>query len=330
MKNSLKVRLASESDKDEVLNLLNSVFEKQQRSQNTRNEHYWNWKFRNSVFGSSILTVADDASKIVGVDHLWPWEFCFKGELLKAVQPCDTVVHPNFRGRGLFKKMRRFGLNQAEKRGCRMAFNFPNENSLPGNLSLGATYLGKITWWVRILRPVHLVTNKLFDLKRMNFILPEEYRLKSDYLDRLSGMNKPDERFIQIHRPQGFHQWRYSDHPSRTYGMAKIREGNKETALIFTVVQNGARREMVVVDFIGDFCSKKSIVQSMVGVAKRLDVDFIAVMNNNMYGIDRFWSNLFIKKKLKNMVVLPVNSEFDEIFFSYEHWSMVAGLHDSI
>jgi len=330
MNRGLKIRSAKESDKEQVLMLLNDVFSSQQRMEYERDNAYWNWKFIDSVYGPSILTVAESEGEIIGVDHLWPWVFCFKGELLKAVQPCDAAVHKDYRGAGLFKQMRKFGLNEAEKKGFRLAFNFPNENSLPGNRSLGATYLGKITWWVRILKPVHLVANKLFNLKETNFILPEEYRLETEYLDRLSREHKPDERFIQIHRLPEFHQWRYSDHPSRRYGMVKIREDNKETALIFTVVQNGARLEMVVVDFVGGICSKKRIVQSMVQAAKKLDADFIAVMNNKMYGIGRLWTNLFIKKKLKNMVVLPVNSEIDKNITSFEHWSLMAGLHDSI
>jgi len=330
MNRDLKIRSAKESDKEQVLMLLNDVFSKQQRLEYKRDDAYWNWKFKASVYGPSILTVAEDEGEIIGVDHLWPWVFCFKGELLKSVQPCDASVHKDYRGGGLFKQMRRFGLNEAEKKGTRLAFNFPNENSLPGNRSLGAAYMGKITWWVRILKPAHLVASKLFDLKRVHFILPKEYRLETEYLDRLSGMNKPDERFIQIHRPPGFHQWRYSNHPTRTYGMVKIRDGNKETALIFTVVQNGARLEMVIVDFVGNICSKKMIIKSMVQAAKKLNADFIAVMNNNMFGIDRLWPHLFIKKKLKNMVVLPINSEIDENISSFEYWVLVAGLHDSI
>lgn len=324
------MRFAEDSDRKQVLDLLNSVFSRQQRTDYKRDDAYWNWKFRDSAYGASILTVAENEGEIIGIDHLWPWEFYFKGELLKAVQPCDAVVHPDYRGKGLFKTMRTFGLNEAEMRGYRMAFNFPNENSLPGNCSIGAIYLGKITWWVRVLKPVHLFANKLFAQNASGFNLPGEYRLNSEYLDRISREHQPDERYIQIHRVPGFHLWRYSNHPSRRYGMVKIREGTKELAVIFTVVQNGASLEMVVVDFVGDICSRNKIIQSLVGAAKKMDTDFIAVMKNRMFGIDRLWANFFIKIKLKNMVVNSLDSGQNEHLCSFEDWGLVAGLHDSI
>lgn len=330
MKKDLKIRGASEADKAQVLKLLNHVFSNQQRIGYVRDEAYWNWKFNASVYGPSILTVAVDEGKIVGVDHLWPWEFRFKSELLKAVQPCDTVVHTDYRGRGLFKQMRSFGLKEAEMRGYRMAFNFPNENSLPGNRSLGAKYLGKITWWVRILKPIHLINNKLFDLKAENFTLPQEYQLDTEYLDRLSSKYVTECEYLQIHRIPGFYQWRYSHHPSRTYGMLRVRVGKKETALIFTVVQNGASLEMVIVDHIGDMSQKGNVVLSMIQAAKYLDIDFIAVMNNKLFGLEGLWKHKFIKKKLKNMVVMPLNFQNGQGVSSFENWSLVAGLHDSI
>lgn len=324
------IRSAEDSDREQVLNLLNSVFSEQQRSDYKRDEAYWNWKFKNSVFGPSILTVADHAGKIVGVDHLWPWEFCLNGKFLKAVQPCDTVVDPHYRRGGLFKKMRRYGLSEAEESGYQFVFNFPNENSLPGNRSLGATYLGKITWWVRVLKPIHLVFDKFFSLEKSKFLLPEKYRIDVGYLDRLAEKYAAKESFLQIHRITGFHQWRYMNHPSRRYGMIKVNKGHKQTAIIFTIVQKRASLEMVIVDFIGDKGQKMEIVHSMVKAAKRLEADFIAVMNNRPCGIEGLWKYKFIKKKLKNMVVLPLSSEEKQEICSFDNWSMVAGLHDSI
>jgi hypothetical protein len=226
--------------------------------------------------------------------------------------------------------MRKFGLDVAVSRGFQMVFNFPNENSLPGNRSTGATYLGKITWWVRILKPVHLALDKLFHLKAEKFTLPEEYQIDCEFLDQLAQRVSGEVNLIQIHRKAGFHQWRYKNHPSRQYGMTVVRVGLKQMALIFTVEQHGARLEMVVVDVVGDECPKKNLIQAVVQTAKRLDVDFVALMSNKLFGLERLWTHGFIKKSLKNMVVLPLGLGNHGKFCSFENWSMVAGLHDSI
>ena len=326
----MKIRSAKESDKEQVLKLLNDVFISQQRTDYKRDDAYWDWKFRNSAYGTSILTVAECDGEIVGVDHLWPWEFCLKGEPLKAVQPCDAVVHPDYRGRGLFKTMRRFGLNEAELRGYQMAFNFPNENSLPGNKSMGAEYLGKITWWIRILKPFNLVKNRLFTSEQKDFQLPGAYNLNLEIIDNLTAQSKMADEIITIRRVPGFHQWRYAAHPSRTYGMIDVRAGKKQTIVIFTVNPKGSSREMVVVDLIGDNSQKTEVAKSIVAAGREMRADFIAVMNNHQFGIKDLWSHRFLKMKSKNMVVTPINRKLNDDVKSLENWSMVAGLHDSI
>jgi len=330
MNGGFKIRSANESDKEQVLKLLNDVFSSQQRMEYERDNAYWNWKFRDSAYGPSILTVAEYEAKIIGVDHLWPWEFRYKGEPLKAVQPCDAVVHPDYRGRGLFKTMRKYGLEEAERQGYQIAFNFPNENSLPGNRSVGAIYLGQISWWVRILKPFNLVKNRLFTSEKKDFQLPGAYNLNIEIIDKLAAQFKVTDEIITIHRVPGFHHWRYAAHPSRTYGMIDVRDGSKQTIVVFTVNPKGSSREMVVVDMIGDNSQKTGVVKSIVAAGREMGADFIAVMNNHQFGIKRLWTYRFLKMKSKNMVVTPINRELNDDVKSMENWSMLAGMHDSI
>lgn len=92
----IRIRKVTAEDKDNVLGLLNSVFSEQQRSNFVRGAEYWDWKFYGSIFGNSILTVAESGNSIVGFDHLWPWSFVKHAHTFNAVQPCDTVVHPDY------------------------------------------------------------------------------------------------------------------------------------------------------------------------------------------------------------------------------------------
>lgn len=330
MPEKTNIRFAEDGDMEQVLNLLNSVFNKQQRSGYVRDKVYWNWKFRDSVYGPSILTVAEDTGKIIGVDNLWPWEFLYGGKVVKAVQPCDSAVHSDYRKMGLFKNMRRIGLKKAENQGCSLAFNFPNENSLPGNRSIGAHYLGRIPWWVKILNPVNLVKSKLFHSKHKDFYLPEQYKLNTETIDELASQSKVIDDSISVHRVPGFHHWRYAAHPSRTYGMIEICKGGKKTVLIFTINLKGSVREMVIVDLIGDKSQKPKVIRSMAAAAREMEADFIAVMNNHPFGIEHLWTYRFMKKKLKNMVVTPIDQELSVDVSSIGNWSMVAGMHDSI
>lgn len=330
MSNTIQLRAANDEDKVLILSLLNNVFNEQERTTTKRDHKYWAWKFKESPFGPSILSVGVDGEKIVAVDNLWTWEFRFRGKVLRAIQPCDTVVHVDYRGKGLFKRLRKFGLSEAERQGYSLAFNFPNENSLPGNLTIGAHYLGKISWWVKVLKPFNLVKNKIFNCDNKDFDLPNKYILNIDIIDQTASHIERIDESITIHRIPGFHQWRYAEHPNRTYGMIDIRQGLKQTIVIFTVNSKGSSREMVVVDLIGDTGQKSMVINSIVEAGREMDADFIAVINNYQFEIEHLWMHFFLKKKLKNMVVTPISPELSVDISSIENWSMVAGMHDSI
>jgi hypothetical protein len=169
------IRAATIEDKESILELLNNVFMKQQRSSFKRGDNYYNWKFLDSPFGKSLLTVAEQDKRIIAVDTLWPWELNIRGEVHKVMQPCDSVVHPSSRGKGLFKKMRFYGIEMLKQSKPSFLFNFPNNQSITANISLGWTYLGKISCWIKILKPINVAKGFFYSSKSKPYELPAKY-----------------------------------------------------------------------------------------------------------------------------------------------------------
>lgn len=326
MRSEPTIRFATDSDRKRVLDLLNGVFSGQQRSVKLRDAAYWTWKFRSSVYGDSLLTVAEADERLVGVDHLWPWQFRLGGSVIRAVQPCDAAVDPEFRGMGVFKRMRKHGLTEAGRQGYQLSFNFPNKQSLPGNRAVGATYLGEITWRVRILNPLGVIKSMVLDEKSAAYTIPDSFELNVDLLHQMD-MKREQTNRISIDRVEGFFNWRYLDRPKRSYGMIEIGE---HAAAIFTVNKKGSLREMVIVDFVGEVTDKRRSLDVVVAAGKEMNADFIAAMDNPEYMARDLWKQGFLKRKLKHMVVLPVNKRIDEKIHTFDNWSMVAAMHDSI
>ncbi|NBC65093.1 MAG: GNAT family N-acetyltransferase [Bacteroidetes bacterium] len=235
MRSEPTIRFATDTDRKGVLDLLNGVFSGQQRSVKLRDDAYWTWKFKSSVYGDSLLTVAEADGRLIGVDHLWPWQFRNDGSVIRAVQPCDAAVDPDFRGMGIFKKMRKHGLAEAGRQGYQLSFNFPNKQSLPGNRAVGATYLGKITWRVRILKPLGVLKSMVLDEKSAAYAIPDTFKLNVDLLHQMN-LKREETNRISIDRVEKFFNWRYLDRPKRSYGMIEIGE---YAAAIFTVNQKG-------------------------------------------------------------------------------------------
>jgi len=330
MKEKAEIRVAEETDKKGVLRLLNKVFSKHQKMNIQRGDAFWQWKFEDNIFGDSILTVADYEGEIVGVDHLWPWQFQCRGVIINACQPCDSVVKPDYRGNGYFKQMRTKGIKIAKNRGYKLLFNFPNENSLTANLQLGGCYLGKINWWVKVLKPLDLAKNLFRSDPSLPISIDDKYKLDIDILDKLAAKNVTFDHYFAINRKSGFHKWRYLDKPTRQYGMISLEQSNKKIAGIFTLNQNGICREMVLVDIVGDPKLSESLILEIVKVARSLNATFLALMNNYKFNTNQLWKSGFFKKRLKNMVVLPIDLAIESKVSNFKNWALIAGMHDSI
>lgn len=323
-------RLAQKSDKDAVLTLLNNVFDEQQRSSTLRGDRYWDWKFNDNPYGKPFLIVFEIRDKIVGVANLWPWEFTCRGQTIKALQPSDAAVMQEYRGNGLFKKSRLYAIDLAKYKEYQLIFNFPNKNSLPVYESLGWDYLGRVSWWVKILKPINLVKGYFSKDKATASEIDVEYLVDTTFLDGIVDKSPSFDGYLKVNRVKGFHKWRYADRPNRSYGMVVYEGNRKTTAAVFTINQNNNNREMVIVDIVGAPTNLVPLFKKINGVAKKSNVDFIAVMENPHFQTKTLLKLGYFKKRSKNMVVLPLDIGLEEKVTSFSSWSLVAGMHDSI
>ncbi|GFN34307.1 GNAT family N-acetyltransferase [Tepidimicrobium xylanilyticum] len=114
----------SKEEKEGFLQVFNRVF-------NTNYDLEWfNWKYLDNIYGDSYIVLAYDKNKVIGIRAFWRNDI---GNYL-CYQPCDTAVLKEYRGRGIFTKT---SLTALENTKGAFIYNFPNENSLPGNLKLG-------------------------------------------------------------------------------------------------------------------------------------------------------------------------------------------------
>jgi GNAT superfamily N-acetyltransferase len=102
------------------------------------------WKHRENPFGSSPSWVALDEERIVGVRMFMRWEFRLGDRAITAVRAVDTATHPTARGLGIFRTLTLRGVDEMKAQGVNWVFNTPNDQSLPGYLSMGWQRLGHL------------------------------------------------------------------------------------------------------------------------------------------------------------------------------------------
>lgn len=100
------------------------------------------WRFRDGPHGAGFFALARDsasAGAIVGMIGLIATRLHTSSGAMPAFQAVDTVVHPDYRGRGLFVGMGKAAQRETAIHGGRLIWGFPNANAAPG-------WFGKLGW----------------------------------------------------------------------------------------------------------------------------------------------------------------------------------------
>ncbi|MDM7998538.1 MAG: GNAT family N-acetyltransferase [Dehalococcoidia bacterium] len=114
-------------------------------------EQVWEWKYLENPYNDAdgpLIYVAEADSRIVGARSLLPSvvavSYGQRMEWLKACQFNNAMVHPDFRHGGVFTKITTHSIEDARRRGYKIAYGYPNHQSLPGHIKMGCTYLGRL------------------------------------------------------------------------------------------------------------------------------------------------------------------------------------------
>ncbi|WP_242695537.1 GNAT family N-acetyltransferase [Halomontanus rarus] len=146
---SYSVRQFRDDDRASFLSLYDTVFDR------NRDARWFDWKYEENPYADHVpIVVAERNETIVGCRSFFPMEMRVDGETRTAFQPCDTMVHPDHRRRGLFSRMNEYALERYGDGSPSFFFNFPNENSKPGNLKHGWRKIGIVPMYYRPQNPV--------------------------------------------------------------------------------------------------------------------------------------------------------------------------------
>ncbi|WP_254861875.1 GNAT family N-acetyltransferase [Halovivax gelatinilyticus] len=146
-----RIRHFRERDTDPLLSLHASVFDREW------GRAWFRWKFVDNPYVDHVpILVATRDGEIVGCRAFFALELRIDGETRLAFQPCDTMVHPDHRRRGLFSRMNERALEYYAERSPALCFNFPNQYSKPGNLKHGWREIGTVPMYYRLQDPAAL------------------------------------------------------------------------------------------------------------------------------------------------------------------------------
>lgn len=115
-----------------------------------KSQAFFIWKHLKNPFGESMILLAKNEGKIIGLRTFmrWTWENdCMQHYAVRAV---DTATHPSFQGKGIFSTLTKRAVELGIKQGVSFVFNSPNPISLKGYLKLGWYVSGKMPIKLRL------------------------------------------------------------------------------------------------------------------------------------------------------------------------------------
>lgn len=156
MSDEYAIRDYRPTDREAYLDLFATVFD------GAPDSEWFAWKYERNPYVEDVpIVVAESGGEIVGARSFFALEMETGARRVPALQPCDTMVHPEHRRRGLFTRMTEAAIDGYRGTDVPFFFNYPNANSLPGNLKLGWRVVGSAPTAYRIQRPGRYVEGRL-------------------------------------------------------------------------------------------------------------------------------------------------------------------------
>jgi len=153
------IRWYRPGDRPAYLDLFAEVFPETEHGRT-----WFDWKYESNPYTDHVpIVVAERDGTIVGARSFFALPVAVAGHRRLALQPCDTMVRERDRRQGLFRRMTERAIDRYEAGEPAFFFNFPNAQSLQGNLELGWRRVGRLPRAYRV-ESVDLLLDERSDL----------------------------------------------------------------------------------------------------------------------------------------------------------------------
>lgn len=204
----MTIREAQSGDLPEIIATLKASLGE---TSSQKNEEVWTYKHLQNPFGSSRVWLAEEQNQIVGIRAFMKWKWQKGKEEFTGYRAVDTATHPDFQGKGIFKKLTLHGISELRKQPNTFIFNTPNEQSLPGYIKMG---------WQKI----DQLNVKFSPVIPLSFLYqsgsnPTQHHETEQLTELLENYNQSMTRTDQFFTPKTseYLQWRYIHNPMQKY-----------------------------------------------------------------------------------------------------------------
>ena len=241
-----------------------------------KTEATWCYKHFTNPFGVSPVLVAEADGILIGVRAFMQWRWQIDNVVWTSYRAVDTATHPNYQGKGIFKKLTLQGLDLIQRKGECFVFNTPNAQSRPGYLKMGWQEVGKIKV---ALVPVFLYRFAVFFTRKRS---PKAITLiQLDALCEIHNRHLISKQVLFTPKSAAYLKWRYEENPLQDYFVFST----PDCYVAMYVKKKRFFKELRVVETIGAFelQNNTAIRQAIVAFAVQNRCWVITLANSDLF-----------------------------------------------
>ena len=272
----------------------------------------WKYKHVDNPFGASKVLLAFEGDILVGVRAFMKWQWRLGTEVWTAHRAVDTATHPDYQGKGIFKKLTLQALGEIQKEGETFVFNTPNQYSRPGYLKMGWQLIDTIELAV-IPTILYVIPYFFSKVKPENTISTA----KLDQICMAYNLDLAKKKVIFTPKSAAYLKWRYVENPLQDYVIFT----SNDWYMVFYIKKHRFFNELRVVETIGSNFYHKQMQKAILGYAFQKRCWVISTANKDLFGCKiygKFGPKLIIK-------FLAKDSHFINTAYAIQNWQYSLG-----
>ena len=179
-----------------------------------------------------LVACAEDGT-IIGFRAFMRWMWWRGGRYIPAVRAVDTATHPDWQGKGIFKRLTLILIDQVRDNGAEFVFNTPNPQSRSGYLKMGWSVVGRVNLWVRPLSAGSFLGDSSVNQTQPDIGRSMPELLEQPWLQEVCEAPRCQRKKLSTAVSVEYLRWRYHDVPGQNYRAVYKAESGEAAAIIF-------------------------------------------------------------------------------------------------
>ncbi len=348
-----EVRDGNEEDMEAILSLRKLVFGDEERDK--LDPRFWKWEFVENPHGHPLIYIVAEGEKIIGHFADLARRFSVKGKEVIGTLSLDLMVHPDYRRKGIFEEMAKYGIQRVKSEDRLFMTSYPiRKETIQGFKKMGwdevielpvlvypIKFSGIVNRYLHFLPLSILVAGMVRFFYTFLFRKKGEGEFKEIEIEEIVQLDDQFEPFLRKAlslypimgmRDRNYMAWRYFQHPTRTYTIYRAMKGTEMRGFIVlrkvnllefnsaVIVDLLALDEDIVIALV-----KKGILQS-----QREGIDLLGFMVPKFHPYYNILRHYGFLPSLKKFIFMICSHEKGEDLFDPKGWYVNWGDTDVI